>query len=375
MTSNTGRADDIDLAEETEGEEGSVFPPAERRLVTQPIDISVHTLSAQWKDKVLLLPDIQREYVWDDKKASKLIESLILNIPIPIIYFAETSDAKYEIFDGHQRVRSIARFLNNEFALSGLSVLSEYNKMKFFNLPEREQRFLLMRTIRAVIILIDSHPNMKFEIYERLNTGSIMLNAQELRNSIYRGRLNDLLHQLAKDRMFRTLIGTSHPRRRMADEELILRFFAMHAKLPAYRPPLKRFLNEFMNSNRDPSEEQLEALRELFHRTVRLVGDGLGSHAFRILNADGSIAERSVNRALYEAEMLAFSWISPDGEHTLSTKLTKEVARLFGNETFVDSIRRATGDRARTFTRVREMVAAFRRTSIDVLSPIDLTTP
>src|SRR6516162_1998267 len=108
---------------EMEGDEDFTFPPAERRLVAQPVDLSVQTLIEQWENKLLLLPDIQREYVWDNGKASRLIESLILNIPIPIFYFAETPEEKHEIIDGHQRVRSIARYLTNEFPLSGVAVL------------------------------------------------------------------------------------------------------------------------------------------------------------------------------------------------------------------------------------------------------------
>ena len=158
---------DQDLGE-MEGEEDFLFPPAERKVVTQPLDLSVQTLTEQWNNKVLLLPDIQREYVWDNAKASRLIESLLLNIPIPVLYFAETHDAKYEIFDGHQRVRSIVNYLSDVFALSGLAVLREYRGKRFSQLPEREQRFLKMRTLRTILISIDSHPNMKFEIYERL---------------------------------------------------------------------------------------------------------------------------------------------------------------------------------------------------------------
>src|SRR3982074_2992799 len=135
-----------------EGEEDFTFPPAERRLVTQPLDLSVQTLIEQWENKLLLLPEIQREYVWDNGKASRLIESLILNIPIPTLYFAENLEAKYEIIDGHQRVRSIVRFLTNEFVLSGVAVLREYKGLRFHQLPEREQRFLKMRTLRIILI-------------------------------------------------------------------------------------------------------------------------------------------------------------------------------------------------------------------------------
>jgi uncharacterized protein with ParB-like and HNH nuclease domain len=156
---------------EMEGDEDFTFPPAERRLVTQPVDLSVQTLTEQWENHLLILPDIQREYVWDNGKASRLIESLILNIPIPVLYFSETAEARYEIIDGHQRVMSIVRYLSNQFTLSGLSILREYRGLRFHNLPEREQRFLKMRTLRTILISAESHPNMKFEIFERLNTG------------------------------------------------------------------------------------------------------------------------------------------------------------------------------------------------------------
>ena len=242
--------DPSDLSETTD-EEPIVTSPSERRLVTQPLDLSVQTLFEQWNEKLLILPDIQREYVWDNGKASRLVESLLLNIPIPVLYFAENEFAEYEIFDGHQRTRSIVRFLNNEFPLSGVSVLRELKNKRYHELPEREQRFLKMRTLRVIIIAIDSHPNMKFEIYERLNTGSILLNAQELRNSIYRGPLNRLLHELVRDLTFRSVMGTKAPRNRMVDEEIILRFFALQSRLDTYRPSLKRFLNEYSLSRYD----------------------------------------------------------------------------------------------------------------------------
>jgi uncharacterized protein with ParB-like and HNH nuclease domain len=97
-------------AEADEADESEGFPPAERKVVTQSYDLSVQTLKERWDTDELLLPEIQREYVWDNPRASRLIESLLLNIPIPVLYFAETDDAKWEIFDGHQRVRSVVRF-------------------------------------------------------------------------------------------------------------------------------------------------------------------------------------------------------------------------------------------------------------------------
>jgi hypothetical protein len=356
---------------EMEGDENFIFPPPERRVVTQPVDLSVQTLIEQWDSKLLTLPDINREYVWDNGKASRLIESLILNIPIPVLYFAETSDAKYEIIDGHQRVRSIVRYLSNQFSLSGVAVLREYKGSRFHKLPEREQRFLKMRTLRTILISIDSHPNMKFEIFERLNTGAILLNAQEIRNSIYRGSFNNLLHELAKSETFRILIKTKAPRRRMVDEEIILRFFALSSLLDKYRTPLKRFLNEYMGSLKDSGSDTIDALKTKFDNTVSKVNSLLGAAAFRITDALGKPVDPTINRALFDAQMLACSWLTDDQDCDVK-RVRKEVSHLFTEESFLDSIQRATGDRARTLKRIRETVAAFSRAGLSLQVPYDL---
>jgi Protein of unknown function DUF262 len=346
-----------DLGEDDEEEEFQ-FPPAERKVITQPLDLSVQTLHEQWTNKLLVLPEIQREYVWDNAKASRLIESLALNIPIPVLYFAETDDAKYEIFDGHQRVLSIVNYINGLFPLTGLAVLREFRGKRFSELPEREQRFLKMRTLRTILISIDSHPNMKFEIYERLNTGSISLNAQELRNSIYRGPFNDLLHDLAKFGPFRALVGSKQPRKRMVDEEAILRFFAMHEKIETYRTPLKKFLNTFMSEKRNATVVQIQEYRAVFVHAITAATALLGNSAFRMLGPDGQPTETAVNRALLETQLLASSW-TVNLPLPNAAAVRTSVASLFMSQQFVDSVQRATGDRARTLTRARDTVAAF----------------
>jgi hypothetical protein len=364
--------EDLDLGEvDPESEEEVEFPPPERRIITQPYDLSVASLVEQWSDETLVLPDIQREYVWDNPRASRLIESLLLNIPIPVLYFAETDDAKWEIFDGHQRIRSVVRYVTNEFALSSLSLLSGFNRMRFFQLPQREQRFLERRTIRAVVISIDSHPNMKFETFERLNTGAVVLNAQEIRNSLYRGEFNRMLRILVKDDSFRIAIGTKQPRKRMVDEELILRFFALRDGLKDYRPPLKRFLNEYMSSVQNPSKARVRGFEALFGETISRLVDVLGSSAFRITDSRGRVVETAVNRALFEAQMLAFSWV-PTGKSfskARSSRIHGQLASLYKRTEFQDSIQRATGDRARTLTRVRGVVEALRAAGVDVEAP------
>jgi hypothetical protein len=358
---------------EMEGDEDFVFPPTERRLVTQPLDLSIQTLLEQWDNKLLILPEIQREYVWDNGKASRLIESLILNIPIPVLYFSETQEAKYEIIDGHQRVRSIVRYFNNEFVLSGVAVLREYKGLRFHQLPDREQRFLRMRTLRTIIISVESHPNMKFEIYERLNTGAILLNAQELRNSVYRGAFNELLHELSRSTTFRRIIGTKVPRKRMVDEELILRFFSPHSGLETYRTPLKRFLNNYMQRVRNGNPDEIENLRGTFEGATKMVNALLGTTAFRVINHDTGTTEPAVNRALFDAQMLSSCWVTSDVAEIEIARVRRELAGLFGDELFMDSIQRATGDRARTLKRIRETVSALERAGLRVQAPFDLS--
>ncbi len=364
--------DTIDMtAEEDDAAFGDGFPPEERKVVTQSYDLSVQTLAEKWSDGSLLLPDIQREYVWDNPRASKLVESLLLNIPIPVLYFAETEDAKWEIFDGHQRVLSVVRFLDNEFRLSRLAVLGELNGRRFHQLPPREQRFLQTRIMRAVVISADSAPSMKFEIFERLNTGAIVLNAQELRNSLYRGPFNDLLHELVEDEAYRHCIGTKSPRRRMADEEFLLRFFALHSDLKKYRPPLKKFLNEYMASQQNESQKTLERHRQLFRRTIDRVEATFGSSAFKLTSRSGKTVERTPNRALFDAQMLAFSWTSAKTDFASSRKeILAEFYKLYKSDDFLDTISLATGDRSRILSRVRRSADALKNAGVSVRTSI-----
>ena len=151
----------------------------ERRLVTQPYDFSVSSLIEDIDSRRLLLElEYQRSYVWDDAKASRLIESLLLNVPIPVCYFAENEDGSLEVVDGQQRLKSIWRFATetddaNRLELRGLPVLTELNGKTFAQISNRDQRRLLNRTIRCIVITEDSHPDIKFDVFERLNTGAV----------------------------------------------------------------------------------------------------------------------------------------------------------------------------------------------------------
>jgi hypothetical protein len=344
--------EDQELGEE-DYEEVLESTPRERRLVTQPYDLSINTLVEQWTDGTLSLPEIQRQYVWDNARASRLIESLLLNVPIPVVYFAETDDLKYLVIDGHQRILSVVRFLDNQFALSSLRVLGDLNRKRFHQLSERDQRLIKTRVIRAIIISADSDPMMSFEVFERLNTGSIALNAQEVRNSTHRGPMNDLIKRFTENAAFRLCIGTSKPRPRMVDNELILRHLALEHGWSRFRPPLKRFLINYMVAANAWGPVSLAEAERLFDHATKGLIRAFPGGAFRLLDPKGKPIDRAINRALAEVQLTAFAWVeNPESIDERRPEVLKAVSRLYRDQVFLDSVQRATGDRKRTLRRL-----------------------
>jgi len=362
--------EDLDLGERDDSGQHD-FPPSERLIHTQAYDLSINTLQEQWDDGTLLIPEFQREYVWDNAKASRLIESLLLNIPIPVLFFAETPEANYQIVDGHQRVFSVTRYLDNQFPLSGLRIQGDFKGLRFHQLPQREQRFLRTRVMRAIIISADSSPSMKFEVFERLNTGGLALNAQEVRHALNIGRFSGLLSTLETDTAFRKCLNIPRPRKRMVDQELILRFFALRDRLSQYRTPLVRFLNDYMRDHRDPSDNWISEKQELLHGTMQLINSVMNATAFRVTDRVGRPTERVINRAVFEAQAIVFSVCNSDEAMTRAQYLRESLAALFSDSDYDGLIRRSTGDRARTLGRVRDTIEAFRSAGVSVdLSPL-----
>jgi hypothetical protein len=155
----------------------------------------------------------------------------------------------------------------------------------------------------------------------------------------------------------------------MVDEEFVLRFFALRNDVARYRPPLKKYLNEYMRSVQHADDERLEELRETFDATVSRVSACLNGRAFRITDAEGQVLERAPNRALFDAQMLAFSWASGHNLRSRRRRILRKFAELYEDEDFVDSISLATGDRTRTLLRVRRAIAALEEAGVDVNAP------
>lgn len=301
----------------------------QRKVLIQPYDYAVRTLMEMVIEGDLVLdPDYQRKYRWSDQKASRFIESIALNIPVPVFYFAEEPDGTFSVIDGQQRLTSLFRYLKprelasvfgdevTELVLSDLKVRSDLNGKKYAELDRAERALLSKRPLRCIVVLNESDDTLKFEVFERLNSGSASLTDQEVRNCLYRGPLNELLKELAENEKFRELISLPDAaQKNMKDVELVLRFFAYRElnDTSKYSDSYTEHLNNFMEENRELGEKRRLQMKEIFEGTIDALHAALGpAVAFRkpldMVNPEtSSFANNLINGSIYESQMSAVS--------------------------------------------------------------------
>lgn len=338
------------------------IPPEQRRLHTETYDFTIGTLIEQVKAKHIFIPEFQRRYVWSQAQASRLIESLIIQCPIPVVYLNQEADERLSVIDGNQRIKSLQRYLDNQFDLRGLTAYPELEGKHFFELDPRFQRHITNRTMRCIVIAKDTHPQVKFDVFERLNTGAVKLTAQELRHGIYFGKLMKLCTKLATAKKWHPFFAVDS-NKRMRLEEFILRFFAMHYGLKEYKKPLSSFLNQFADSNRDLSKISESELSELFDRMMTGISATFSDLAFKVFDANLTVQSK-FNVALFDAETLAISQhpgpiqeLSPERRRALYT----DMAKLFTDDEFAKAITRATSDENAIKVRVEKVTAVVKK--------------
>lgn len=334
------------------------IPPEQRRLHTETYDFSISTIIEQLTSKHIFIPEFQRGFIWDTGRKSRLIESLIIQCPIPVIYLNQEKDERLSVIDGNQRLNSILHYVKlNDFELQGLTAYPELEGYKFVDLDPRFQRHIMNRTLRCITIMKDTHPQVKFDVFERLNSGSVKLKPQELRHGIYHGSLIKLITRLGKDSNWRELVYLATDKR-MKGDELILRFLAFHYNSDNYAKPLNSFLNEFNQEKRNITSQEEEEITEVFTKTIANVKGLFGDYAFKIFDKKLKILSK-FNAALFDAEMLAVSkqmernstmWPSKP-----SISFIKKIGGLFEKEEFLKSITRATSDEQSVKYRISEV--------------------
>lgn len=341
----------------------------ERRVYSDKSDRSIYELSRQHeRGNLELQPEFQRLPVWDNAKSSRLIESVFLEVPIPIIYLSEESDGKYSVIDGQQRLNAFFNFLKNELKLNNLIIFTELNNKKFRDIPKVLQDKFERSTLRIIEIRKESDPDVKFEIFERLNTGAVPLNSQELRNCIYRGNYNKLLKNLSEDKDFQFLLGLDEPHYRMYDRELILRFFAFYRNTERnYNPSMKRFLNQEMEQHQSLNNNDEYNLRKIFRKSVRLSKPVFGDKAFRRFmkgsarDPNGKWETNKINKALFDVIMYGFTRYEENQVVPKSDSIREALIHLMTNDDdFLDTISTYTDNRNKIQTRFEKWLAELK---------------
>lgn len=355
--------------EDQEEEQPTESSPKERRVYSDKRDGSIFELCRQHRNGNLdLRPAFQRLHVWDNSKSSRLIESVLLEVPIPVIYLNEDPESKYSVIDGQQRLSAFFEFNNNNLRLTGLTIFTGLNGKLFQDLPKSLQHKFEDSTIRLIEIRKESHPDVKFEIFERLNTGAVQLNAQELRNCIYRGKYNDLLKDLTEDKDFQSLLGLKGSHYRMYDRELILRFFAFYRTTHLnYNPSMKRFLNKEMEKYQNISEEEEKKLRKCFRKSVRLSKTVFGDKSFRrfiqgtIKDPNGRWEINKINKALFDVVMYGFTRYEENQIVPNSDSIREELINLMTHDRdFLDAISTYTDNKDKIQLRFDRWLSALK---------------
>ena len=343
-----------DLEETSDAEEGEVEPlnfweAKQRDLVTSVVDYNLATLADLITNKDIdLAPKYQRRFRWDEVRQSRLIESFLMNVPVPPVFLNEDTYGQYSIIDGKQRLTAIHNFFRGRLTLQGLTVFADLNEKNFDNLPLRFQTILRTRVIlRCIIILRQSDPDVKFEVFRRLNTGGVKLNAQEIRNSVYPGPLNDLILDLSENRKLHKLLGVkvkekSKIYQEMRDAEFVLRFFTFRENWEEFTGGMRRHMDLYMINNQKPGENVIEVLRSDFLSTLDVVEACFGDNAFQRWIPEKKQWRPQVLASLYDAQMFACRGLDVSLARARRDRIVSQFQSLFSNTDFRRSIDAAT---------------------------------
>ncbi len=249
-----------------------------KTLNLYPIDYPFETLVSRITSetpKTILNPEFQRKYKWDKDgwgRASKFIESCLMRIPLPSCYFAEDENRRQLVIDGVQRLTTMTKFFNDEFALEGMTTFKELEGKKFSELGDLQAE-LESTTIRCIVLRKENPKKLVREIFARLNQGAVQLSHQEIRHAIYPGALDDILIELAeKDEIknFGIVDGSNRFRDNREPDEQVLRFFAFsdNLDLVGFNDNLSDFLNNYMENNMEKTEQDIEELRTKFENAL-----------------------------------------------------------------------------------------------------------
>lgn len=297
----------------------------------------------------------QREYVWPRPKADRFIESLLLGLPVPGIFLVKESTGRLLVLDGHQRLFTLSAYY--EGVINGVeyrldNVQTQFVGQRYRDLDAEDRRRLDDSIIHATIIRQDQPTEDQSSIYlifERLNTGGVNLQPQEIRIALYRGEFVRVLRKLNENPEWRKLFGNKS--RRLKDMEMILRFFAFYYHSQIYRSPMKDFLNRYMASNRDLQRQGEDELTSVFAGVTTLITSAIGSKAFRPV--------RAVNAAVIDSVMTGVARRLAVGPIKKPDQLVERYDALLKNKEYWNAVETGTSQGANVSTRIDLATKAF----------------
>jgi len=308
-----------------------------------------------------LAPDFQRKFVWSETQRVRLVESVLLRIPLPAFYFSADQSGRLSVVDGVQRLSTIRAFVSGNFPLTrkaleylkiaSLTTTSGNDQCFYDDLDPQWRRRLNQTQITANVIDPQTPEQVKFDIFKRINTGGSPLNAQEIRHSMMRTRARAFLKELAESAAFlEATPGIVHHHRRMADREAVLRYlaFALLGDWATY--PRDSTMDAFLmkairrlDDEKDVSAAKLDALRADFERAMKNAAHLFGDHAFRKWPADND-RQFPFNKALFESWGFALRGVDLDAIRSARTAIVDDARKAMGERDYSDSITVSTGD-------------------------------
>ena len=322
----------------------------DKTVYTTQKDFPLSTIREMFDDgDIVTDPDYQREFVYTEKQSSKLIESMLIGIPIPTVYLCQENDETWSVIDGQQRITSFVFYLENKFPLSGLTELKELNGLYFKDMDKTIQKKLKSSSLNAICILKESQ-ELKYEIFARLNQGAISLKPQELRNCIYRGSYNRMLEELARNKYLSVLFHDENKRKQY--QERILRFFALR-NFTEYKSSIMKTMNDYMCVHQNAEETEIADGKVLFNKTIDIIKQILGDTAFFAVNRDDGKNIGRFSGSVYDSIIIPFSFFTNHDLMNHADEIRNAIEDLkLNNEQYREDTYVATGSRKRVLGRI-----------------------
>jgi hypothetical protein len=233
-------------------------------------EFTVEVLKTKLDNDDIYIPNYQRKFIWSSDRQSKFIESVLLGLPVPFLVCSEMKDGRLEVIDGSQRLRTLKAFLDNQLQLNQLEKLTVLEGYRFRDLPISQQRKFANRTIRMIVLSDRADDTVRFDLFERINSGSVALNPSEFRKGAFPGPFYDLVLECANDSTFKRLCPVgARQAERGEREELVLRFFAYAERYRDFQHDVTTFLNEYIKEQNKTEDHSMK--RWQFRRMLEFV--------------------------------------------------------------------------------------------------------